>query len=51
MNHTKVLVNSKETNKNILEELEERARKLGVKMKNISDEEIAHIVREYRENK
>ncbi len=51
MDNTKVLANSKETDKNILKELEERAKKLSIKMKNISDEEIAHIVRKYRENR
>ncbi len=40
-----------EVKKKILEELEEKAKKLSIRMKNISDEEIARIIREYRENR
>ncbi len=38
-----------EVKRRILEELEEKAKKLSRDLANISDEEIANIIREYRE--
>ncbi len=38
-----------EVKRKILEELEEKAKKLSRELANISDEEIVNIIREYRE--
>ena len=39
----------REVRRRMLEELEKKARKLSEKVMHISDEEIAEIIREYRE--
>jgi len=40
-----------EVKKHILSEIEEKARELSRKISHISDEEIARIIREYREKR